>query len=77
MTYMIDAWLERSDPYIRVIHKERKIPVLEWKGQQVNEMIASGALCPFDFSTSNINTQELVKELFILSCLEESTSTVM
>lgn len=71
MSYIIDAWLERPDPYIRVVHKERRIPVIEWHGKQVKEMIACGALCPFDFSSADTNRQELIKELFILSCLEE------
>jgi hypothetical protein len=70
MIYMIDAWLERPDPYIRVIHKERKIPVLEWSSGQVKEMIAQGTLCPFDFIDTHTNEQELIKELFILSCLD-------
>ncbi len=70
MTYMIDAWLERPDPYIRVIHKERKIPVLEWSGTEVKELIACGAVCPFDFRSTQVNEQELIKELFVLSCLD-------
>jgi len=70
MIYMIDAWLERPDPYIRVIHKERNIPVLEWSSSQVKEMIATGALCAFDFTDIHTNEQELIKDLFILSCLD-------
>lgn len=75
MTYLIDAWLERPDPYIRVIHKTRKIPVLEWHGKQVNEMLCNGVISPDDLTSTTTNTQELVKELFILSCLEEAESS--
>lgn len=71
MTYMIDAWLERPDPYIRVVHRERKIPVIQWQGERVKEMIATGILCPFDFSDERVNQQELIKELFVLSCLDD------
>jgi hypothetical protein len=71
MTYTIDAWLERPDPYIRVIHKDRQISVIEWRGKQVKELIETGALCPCDFSAPEKNTRELVKELFILSCLDQ------
>jgi hypothetical protein len=71
MTYTIDAWLERTDPYIRVVHKDRQISVIEWHGKQVKELIDSGALCPCDFSSLERNTRELVKELFILSCLDQ------
>ncbi|WP_372739025.1 hypothetical protein [Neptunomonas sp.] len=74
MTYQINAWLERSDPYIKVIHKARKIPVIQWNGDQVEEMIASGFLCPADFSDSGKNEQELIKELFLLSFLTEDNA---
>ncbi|MGY8872811.1 MAG: hypothetical protein ACKVJE_20455 [Pseudomonadales bacterium] len=74
MTYQINAWLERSDPYIKVIHKARKIPVIQWNGDQVKEMIATGSLCPADFSDSRTNEQELIKELFLLSFLVEDSA---
>lgn len=71
MSYMIDAWLERPDPYIRVVHKERRISVLQWRGRQVREMIDNGMICVLDFAEQNTNEQELVKELFVLSCLND------
>lgn len=71
MCYQIDAWLERPDPYLQVVHKERKIPVIQWRGRTIKEMIADGLLCPSDFSDSNVNQQELLKELFLLSCMDE------
>jgi hypothetical protein len=72
MTYQINAWLERPDPYIEVTHKVRKIPVIQWNAEQIKEMISLGSLCPADFSDLRINEQELIKELFILSCMEEN-----
>ena len=74
MTYQINAWLERADPYIKVIHKARKIPVIQWNGAQLKEMIAAGSLCPTDFSDPKMNEQELIKELFLLSFLIEDNA---
>lgn len=71
MTYQINAWLERSDPCITVIHKARKIPVIQWNGDQIKEMTATGSLCLSDFSDVRTNEQELIKELFLLSFLVE------
>jgi len=70
MTYMIDAWLERPDPYLRVTHKLTGIRIIDWKTEQIREMLDCGALCPDDFSDGRRSPKELVRELFLLACLE-------
>ncbi|MBY4678604.1 PA4570 family protein [Marinobacterium arenosum] len=70
MTYQIDAWLERQDPYLRVTDKTTGIPVIDWNAKRLHGLLERGAICPDDFTASDVNQQELVKELFLLSCLE-------
>jgi hypothetical protein len=69
MTYMIDAWFERKNPYLRVIHRSTGVPIVNWQGTALMEKLQNGAICVEDFSESP--SQELVKELFLLDCLEQ------
>ncbi len=69
MTYMIDAWFERNNPYLRVIHRSTGVPIVNWQGDALNRRLQNGAICVEDFEESP--SQELVKELFLLDCLEQ------
>lgn len=69
MTYMIDAWFERSNPYLRVIHRSTGIPLVNWHGDKLLNKLQNGAICVEDFKETP--SQELVKELFLLDCLEQ------
>ncbi|MCV6590573.1 MAG: hypothetical protein OIF57_16335 [Marinobacterium sp.] len=70
MTYQIDAWLERQDPYIRVTDRNTGIQVINWSSTRLKGLLERGAICPEDFQSSD-NQQELVKDLFLLACLEQ------
>jgi len=70
MTYQIDAWLERQDPYIRVTDKHTGIQVINWNSKRLKGLLERGAICPEDFQDTSANQQELVKDLFLLACLE-------
>lgn len=70
MTYQIDAWLERQDPYIRVTDKSTGVPVINWSSNRLRGLLERGAICPDDFCSNEENQQELVKDLFLLACLE-------
>jgi len=70
MTYQIDAWLERQDPYIRVTDKTTGVPVISWNSTRLRGLLERGAICPEDFQCAPDNQQELVKDLFLLACLE-------
>ncbi|MDO6514194.1 MULTISPECIES: hypothetical protein [Neptuniibacter] len=69
MTYVIDAWFERSNPYLRVIHRSTGIPIVHWQGSSLMRKLENGSICVEDFAESP--SQELVKELFLLDCLEQ------
>ena len=62
MTYVIDAWFERSNPYLRVIHRSTGIPIVHWQGSSLMRKLENGSICVEDFAESP--SQELVKELF-------------
>ena len=68
MSFIIDAWLERSNPYLKVIHKQTGIAVLSWQKDMLNKQLANGSLCIEDLSCSP--SQDLIKELFILDCID-------
>lgn len=70
MTYQIDAWLERQDPYLRVTDKVTGVPVIDWNSQRLKSLLDRGAICTEDFYNTEKNQQELVKDLFLISCLE-------
>ncbi|PIE24021.1 MAG: hypothetical protein CSA60_03850 [Neptuniibacter caesariensis] len=69
MTYLIDAWFEREDPYLKVIHRKTGISVLSWRGETLLKKLSSGSLNTDDFNQPP--SQELVKELFLLDCIEQ------
>ncbi|EAR61092.1 hypothetical protein [Neptuniibacter caesariensis] len=69
MTYTIDAWFERENPYLKVIHRKTGISVLNWQGETLKRKILNGAINVEDFNQPP--SQELVKELFLLDCLDQ------
>jgi len=69
VTYLIDAWLERENPYLKVIHKTTGTPILSWHGDTLKKRFQNGEICVEDFEDTP--SQELVKELFLLDCLQE------
>ncbi|MCP4594980.1 hypothetical protein [Neptuniibacter sp.] len=69
MTFLIDAWLERSNPYLKVIHRSTGVPVVSWHGETLLKKFQSGSICAEDFEETP--SQELIKELFLLDCLEQ------
>ncbi len=70
MTYLIDAWFERNNPYLKVIHRATGIPVVSWQGETLVRKIQNGSICVDDFAGEP--SQELVKELFLLDCLDRN-----
>lgn len=69
MTYLIDAWFERKNPYLRVIHCTTGVSVVSWQGEVLAKKLQSGAICIEDFGGEP--TQELIKDLFLLDCLQQ------
>lgn len=70
MTYLVNAWFERSNPYLRIIHRETGKSVLYWQGEQLRSKFQYGGINMEDFADNA--DQELVKELFLLDCLQQT-----
>lgn len=68
MLYMVDAWFERSNPYLRIIDNDTGISVLNWQGDTLKKKFQDGYLSIEDFSVNPTN--ELVAELFLLDGLD-------
>lgn len=44
MVYMIDAWLERRDPVLRLIDVENRTTIKEWRGEALRKLFDEGVL---------------------------------
>lgn len=67
MTYFINAWLERPQPYLQVIHRESGRICVDFPAPVLEELCRNGDICPGDLNTSNRTaTQEVVRQLFHL-----------
>lgn len=75
MTYLINAWLERPQPYLQVIHRESGRICVNFEAPVLEELCRNGDICPCDFNTSNrTTTQEAVRQLFHLATLLDCRS---
>ena len=66
MTYLIDAWLDRPHPYLRILHRETGEVCAVLEEEALNERHDQGDL---DFSGLNssepVVLKELVRNLFL------------
>ena len=44
MNYLVDAWLERFDPIVRLLDGVSGSAVAEWRGDEVRRLLADGSL---------------------------------
>lgn len=52
MTILIDAWLERRDPTLRVWDCDRHEVVVEWRGTSLSNLLEQGLLELDDLAAS-------------------------
>ena len=67
MTYIVNAWLERDEPQLLVTDRRTGKVVMEWSAERLKSLFASGELCLADLQAEDLQLQETVKELFLLS----------
>ncbi|MFC3608750.1 PA4570 family protein [Stutzerimonas tarimensis] len=68
MTYLIDAWLDRRDPYLRILHRETGAVCALLKGETLEELREQGGLDLHDLESSEPQVlKELVRSLFLYS----------
>lgn len=70
MTYFINAWLERPQPYLHVIHRETGRICVNFPAPVLEELCRNGDLCPDDLCTSTAAaTKEVVRHLFHIAAI--------
>jgi hypothetical protein len=77
MKYIVDAWLERPDPQIRILDPRSGAIRLAWQPERVRELLDSGRISAADFDCQDeCCVCELVRDLFLLSCIVEGSVCV-
>ncbi len=70
MTYFINAWLERPQPYLQIIHRDTGRVCVDFPAAVLEELCRNGDLCPSDLCTNTASaTKEVVRHLFHMATL--------
>ncbi|MET1078565.1 MAG: hypothetical protein ABWY06_11165 [Pseudomonas sp.] len=66
MTYLIDAWLDRPHPYLRILHRETGQVCAELEEEALDELRELGELDLISLNSSEpLVLKELVRNLFL------------
>ncbi|SDI11060.1 hypothetical protein SAMN05216588_111128 [Pseudomonas flavescens] len=66
MTYLIDAWLDRPHPYLRILHRETGEVCAVLEEEALDELRKQGDLDLHELSSSEpLVLKELVRSLFL------------
>lgn len=66
MTYLIDAWLDRPQPYLRILHRETGQVCLLLEEQALDELRELGDLDMASLNSSEpLVLKELLRNLFL------------
>ncbi|HHX33982.1 MAG TPA: hypothetical protein GX719_01740 [Gammaproteobacteria bacterium] len=67
MTYLIDAWLDRPQPYLRIINRLTGNVCLQIEGEDLEDLREQGALDTNDLSNPEPSViKEQIRQLFLL-----------
>jgi len=67
MTYFIDAWLDRPQPYLRIINRVTGNVCVQIEGEKLEELREQGALDVNELSSSEPwRVKEQVRQLFLM-----------
>lgn len=73
MTYFIDAWLDRPQPYLRIINRITGNICVQIEGKQLEELREQGELDMNDLSSPEPwRLKEQVRQLFLM-CHAQAT----
>lgn len=76
MTYFINAWLERPQPYLQIIHRDSGRVCVDFPAPVLEELCRSGDICPSDLCTSTASaTKEVMRHLFHMATLQWLSSS--
>lgn len=65
MTYLVDAWLEREDPRLKVVDKRTGQVLVDLDAPRVRALLESGEFSVRDFQGAEAELQEIVRALFL------------
>lgn len=69
MSFYINAWLDRADPFVSVCDRNNKQEIIRFEKQELSTLLNSGELCMSDFCSSDSHAQQvLVKDLLLMRC---------
>ncbi len=67
MTYFIDAWLDRPQPYLRIINRLTGNVCVQIEGKDLEELREQGALDTNDLNSPEpLVIKEQVRQLFLI-----------
>lgn len=73
MTYFIDAWLDRPQPYLRIVNRITGNVCVQIEGKELEELREQGALDMHDLSRPEPwLIKEQVRQLFLI-CYAQAT----
>ena len=66
MTYLVDAWLDRPSPYVRVVHRETGEVCVFLEQEALEELRAQGELDLHELNSSEPHVlKEWIRTLFL------------
>lgn len=75
MTYFIDAWLDRPQPYLRIINRLTGQVCLEVEGDELEELRKQGALDMQELCSPEPSLiKAKIRQLFLLCCAQATTA---
>lgn len=75
MPFLIDAWLERREPRVRVLDRKTGMTLRQWNARDIERWCTGGEICIEDLiRAGHEELKELVSELFLCACIEDIQS---
>jgi len=72
MPFLIDAWLERKDPMLRVLDRKTGMVLRQWDAHAIQQWCDSGEICFDDLLRAEPSEiKKLVSDLFLCGCIED------
>ena len=75
MTYFIDAWLDRPQPYLRIINRLTGNVCVQIEGKELEELREQGVLDANDLNSPEpLVIKEQVRQLFLICYAQAARS---
>jgi len=77
MTFYVNAWLDRREPYVQIKNKQTEAIVAHFSSQELSLAIERGDICLKDFCDASQEAQmELIKVLLLIRCCEDMCNAI-